>query len=84
MKQEKLFRKILSGSMNISFKDFVSLLKAFGFQLSRTHGSYYIFKHRNIQELINIQNVRGKVKPYQIKQFLELIEKYDLQIGGKK
>jgi len=59
-------------------------LQAFGFRLARTQGSHHIFQHSDIQELINIQHVRGQAKPYQIKQFLELIEKYDLQIGGKK
>lgn len=28
---------------------------------------------------MNIQNVSGQVKPYQIKQFLKLVEKYNLQ-----
>lgn len=84
MKEKKLLKKILAGSKNISYRDFVSLLRAFGFQLARTQGSHHIFQHTGIQELINIQNVRGQAKPYQIKQFLELIEKYDLQIGEKQ
>jgi predicted RNA binding protein YcfA (HicA-like mRNA interferase family) len=84
MKENKLLKKILAGSKNISFRDFVSLVQAFGFQLTRTHGSHHIFQHKDIQEFINIHNVRGKAKPYQIKQFLELIEKYNLQLGGKK
>jgi predicted RNA binding protein YcfA (HicA-like mRNA interferase family) len=84
MKEKKLLKKILAGSKNISFREFVSLLRAFGFQLARTHGSHHIFQHTGIQELINIQNVQGQAKPYQIKQFLELIEKYDLQIGEKQ
>jgi predicted RNA binding protein YcfA (HicA-like mRNA interferase family) len=84
LKEKKLLKKILAGSKNISFRDFVSLLQAFGFQLSRTHGSHHIFQHTGIRELINIQNVRGQAKPYQIKQFLELIEKNDLQIGEKQ
>ena len=84
MKEKKLLKKILAGSKNIPFQDFVSLVQAFGFQLARTHGSHHIFHHDSIQELINIQNVHGQVKPYQIKQFLELIEKYDLPIGEKK
>ncbi|MCX6122677.1 MAG: type II toxin-antitoxin system HicA family toxin [Ignavibacteriales bacterium] len=84
MKEKKLLKKILAGSKNISFRDFVSLLRAFGFQLTRAQGSHHIFQHIGIQELINIQNVRGQAKPYQIKQFLELIEKYNLQIGEKQ
>jgi predicted RNA binding protein YcfA (HicA-like mRNA interferase family) len=84
LKEKKLLKKILAGSKNISFRDFVSLLQAFGFQLSRTQGSHHIFQHTGIRELINIQNVHGQAKPYQIKQFLELVEKYNLQIGEKQ
>ena len=83
MKNEKLFQKILSGSKNVSFSDFVILLNAFGFELDRINGSHHIFKHREITELINIQNVKGKVKPYQIKQFLSIIENNNLKIEKK-
>jgi hypothetical protein len=33
-------------------------------------------------ELINLQNVHGQVKPYQIKQFLALVERYNLRMGA--
>jgi len=31
-----------------------------------------------IKELLNFQNVGGKAKPYQVKQFLKIVEKYNL------
>ncbi|OFX44556.1 MAG: hypothetical protein A2046_12035 [Bacteroidetes bacterium GWA2_30_7] len=80
MKKLKLLNKVLSGSRNISFDEITSLLYAYGFYLSRTNGSHHIFVHKDVTELINIQNVKGKAKPYQIKQFLELIEKYNLKM----
>jgi hypothetical protein len=30
--------------------------------------------------MINIQNFKGEAKPYQIKQFLYLVEKYNLEL----
>jgi len=30
--------------------------------------------------MVNLQNVRGKAKVYQIKQLLKIVEKYDLQL----
>ena len=36
-------------------------------------------KNISFKELVNIQNVAGKAKPYQIKQFLEIIEKNNLK-----
>jgi hypothetical protein len=34
----------------------------------------------NVPELVNLQNVNGQAKPYQVKQLLRLIERYNLQI----
>lgn len=80
MKKIKLLQKLLSGSKNIRFSEAVACANAFGFQLSRSKGSHHIYVHPDIPELINLQNVHGKAKPYQIKQLLEVIERYDLQI----
>lgn len=80
MKRKKLLKKVLSGSKNISFDDLVLLIYAFGFTLSRSAGSHHIFVHPDVNELINIQNVKGEAKPYQIKQFLDLVEKYNLKM----
>ena len=41
---------------------------------------YNIFIHPDVSELINLQNVKGKAKPYQIKQLLQIIERYNLQM----
>lgn len=80
MKKRKLLIKVLSGSKNIRFDEMVTLLNAFGFTVSRINGSHHIFVHEVVTELVNIQNVDGKVKPYQIKQFLKIIECYDLKM----
>jgi len=32
----------------------------------------------SIKEMLNFQNVNGKVKPYQVKQFIKIIEKHNL------
>jgi len=56
----------------------VALAEAFGFHLSRVKGSHHIFAHPGIPELVNLQNVGGKAKPYQIRQLLRLVERYNL------
>ena len=62
----------------------VTLVEAFGFRLSRVRGSHHIFVHPNVRELVNLQNVKGQVKPYQVRQFLSLVERYDLELGEKE
>jgi predicted RNA binding protein YcfA (HicA-like mRNA interferase family) len=76
--KRKLFKRILSGSDNIRFDDVVTVIQAFGFRLSRVSGSHHIFKHDGIPKLLNLQSVKGKAKPYQIRQFLALMEEYNL------
>ncbi len=85
MKKRTLLQKLLSGSKNIRFSKAVACAEAFGFQLARIKGSHHIFVHPDIPELVNLQNVKGKAKPYQVKQLLQIIERYNLQIGeGEK
>ena len=81
-KKRKLYARMLEGSKNVRFGDLVTLLVAFGFELDRIRGSHYIFKHSQIVELLSLQEAtNGQAKPYQIKQFLELIEKYNLTMS---
>jgi len=81
MKKRKLLEKILAGSKNVRFNDMVTLVEAFGFRLSRISSGHHIFVHPQVRELVNLQNVAGKAKPYQIRQFLQLVERYNLQLG---
>jgi predicted RNA binding protein YcfA (HicA-like mRNA interferase family) len=52
----------------------------FGSRLSRINGSHHIYVHPDVAELINLQNVNGQAKPYQVQQLLRLIERYNLQM----
>jgi predicted RNA binding protein YcfA (HicA-like mRNA interferase family) len=79
-KKKKILEKVLAGSKNISFNDFILLVEGFGFYLSRVSGSHHIFTHSTVKELVNLQNVKGQIKPYQLKQFMELVEKYNLHL----
>jgi predicted RNA binding protein YcfA (HicA-like mRNA interferase family) len=82
-RRRRLLQRLLSGSKNIRFAEAVACAEAFGFQLSRINGSHHIYVHANIPELLNIQNVNGQAKPYQIKQLLRLIERYNLEMGDE-
>jgi len=80
MNRRKLLKKIIGDSKNIKFTDMLNLVRGFGFELSRTKGSHHIYFRPDIPELVNLQNVKGQAKPYQIRQFLKLIEKHDLKL----
>ena len=64
---------------NTNFNDLLKICKSH-FGNPRIKGSHHIFINSVIPELINLQNVNGKAKPYQIRQFLKIVEKYNLQM----
>ena len=80
MKPRKVLQKILGGSRNVRFADMRGLVEAFGFTLARVSGSHHIFTHEDVPELVNLQEVGGQAKPYQIRQFLRLVEEYHLTL----
>ena len=80
MKKRKLLLKLLSGSKNVRFSEAVAIAEAFGFRLDRVNGSHHIFVHPEIPELLNLQDFKGKAKPYQVKQLLQLAEINNLQL----
>jgi predicted RNA binding protein YcfA (HicA-like mRNA interferase family) len=80
MNRKKILRKILAGSKNIKFSDMVSLVEGFGFTLSRSDGSHHIFTRSGIPELVNLQKHKGQAKPYQMRQFLKIVEKHNLKL----
>lgn len=58
----------------------MALAKALGFEHVRTEGSHHILAHRDVPELLNLQDVRGEAKAYQLGQLLELVERYNLAL----
>ncbi len=78
-KFEKLIQKVLSGSSdkNINFNELCNLLETLGFD-NRIKGSHHIYYKTGIDEIINLQPINNKAKPYQVKQVRELLIKYKL------
>lgn len=84
MKKQKMLQKLLSGSKNIRFSEAAACAKAFGFELARISGDHHIYVHPEVPELVNLQDIRGKAKPYQVKQLLQIIERYNLQLEDEQ
>ena len=81
MNRRKLLRRLSEGALaNVRFADIMDLAEGFGFRLVRVSGSHHIFAHPDIPEIVNLQEVQGEAKPYQIRQFLRLVERYNLQL----
>ena len=81
MNRRRLLRRLTQGELhNVAFGDVVDLLEGFGFRLVRTSGRHRIFSQTDIPEVVNLQPLRGEAKPYQIRQFLRLVERYNLPL----
>jgi hypothetical protein len=79
--RQKLLEQILRGTSdaNIAFEAMRGLLLYLGFQ-ERVRGSHHIFTKQDVDEILNLQPLRSKAKPYQVKQVRHVILKY--RLGG--
>jgi predicted RNA binding protein YcfA (HicA-like mRNA interferase family) len=80
MNRRKFLQRIMASPANVRFADMTNLVEGFGFTLIRISGSHHIFGHPDIAEQINLQKVGAEAKPYQIRQVLRLVERYNLQL----
>ena len=80
MNRRKFLQRIMVSPANARFADMVNLVEGFGFALIRVSGSHHIFGHPNVSEQINLQKVGAEAKPYQIRQFLRIVERYNLTL----
>jgi hypothetical protein len=79
-RRRKLYNRIVFGGSdaNISFEQARSILIHLGFE-ERVSGSHHVFAKEGIKEIINLQEVEGKCKPYQVKQMRTVLRKYNLR-----
>lgn len=79
---EKALRAILSGvkDKNVQFSDLQAVLERLGFQC-RIRGDHFIYTKDGVEEIINLQPIGAKAKPYQVKQVRSVILQY--QLGGE-
>lgn len=78
MNTRKLFNRLLNNPHGVRFAAFVRVVEAFGFRRDRISGSHRIYVHPLVPMPLNLQPLGGEAKPYQVRQFLELVEAYDL------
>ncbi|MBN1904028.1 MAG: type II toxin-antitoxin system HicA family toxin [Deltaproteobacteria bacterium] len=81
-KYEKLYEHILMrrSDANVPFDSLCFLLKKLGFD-ERIKGDHHIFTRDDVEEILNMQPMGDKGKPYQVKQVRDIILKYQIHIG---
>lgn len=67
----------LGAKRNIRFADFARLVEAHGFVFAGQAGSHRGYKHP-CGAILTLQEKDGEAKPYQITQFLKIVDAYGL------
>ena len=80
VKASKLYARLVASQASMRFRDFQRVLGAFGFKLDRINGSHHQYKHPLTTRPLSIQPRGNMAKPYQIDQFLDIVEEFGLQI----
>jgi hypothetical protein len=78
MDKRALIEELQKSHNNIRFERFCKIVEAFNFILKGGKGSHRVYSHKGVVEILNLQEVKGKAKPYQVKQFIKIVEKYHL------
>lgn len=78
----KLYAKLLANpAATVSYRDFERMLFAFGFAHERTRGSHRAYIHSGIRRSISVQPRGTDAKPYQVREFMSMVETYGLSIA---
>jgi hypothetical protein len=65
---------------NVEFADFCRLVEAFGYRLRQIRGSHHLFEHPRVPYVLNLQPLGRQAKAYQVRQFLQYVEQYNLRM----
>jgi len=76
--KREIYEKIKKNPADVRFEEICKAAELFGFRFRGGKGSHRIFVRAGVKEMLNFQEVKGKAKPYQVKQFIRVIEKYNL------
>ena len=78
MDKREIYEKIKRDPADVRFAEICKTAELIGFRFRGGKGSHRIFVRAGVGEMLNFQEVKGKAKPYQVKQFIRVIEKYNL------
>ena len=76
-KSEKLLARLRNSSSGIRFEEACKIAERLGFQRKAGQGSHRTYAREDEPLLLNFQNRGGFIKPYQARQLLNMVEKYE-------
>lgn len=79
MEKSELLEELKANPKKIRFARVCQIAEAFGFQTRMGTGSHRVYYRDGVREILNFQNEGGWAKAYQVRQFIKIIENYNLQ-----
>lgn len=76
--RRKLIEKCRNNPGGIRFRELCLLAENLGFHKRGGKGSHVVYEKNGVEEIQTFQDRNGMAKPYQVKQLLAVMDKYDL------
>jgi hypothetical protein len=73
-----MLEELRTNPKDVRFERLCTIAEAFGFRLRGGRGSHRVYVRGGVREILNFQSMQGKAKPYQVRQFIKIIERYGL------
>lgn len=84
-RRDALWDRIVAGDLrNVGFAEFCRLVEAVGFELRRISGSHHIYRHPQVPRPLSLQPRNREAKPYQIAQFVNMVEEFGLRMERRQ
>jgi hypothetical protein len=81
--REKLLAAIRNNPKDVRFYDACKVAGWLGFDRKGGKGAHYAFGRPGELTVLNFQNHKGKIPPYQAKQLIEMMDKYAPEQGSE-
>lgn len=78
-KAAELLGRARQNPQSLSFRELERLVLAVGYVFDRQSGSHRIYRCRGLP-IINLQAIGKDAKPYQVRQVLQIIDEYRLEV----
>ena len=76
-RREKLLAAIRNNPKDVRFTDACKAAEAIGFARAGGKGSHVAYARAGEPTILNFQNRNGYVPPYQARQLIEMLDKYE-------
>ena len=76
-RSEKLLARLRNSLNGVRFEEACKVAESLGFQRKGGQGSHRTYAREDEPLLLNFQNRGGFIKPYQARQLLNMVEKYE-------